>query len=236
MSHDSTPGSVMPRSEPIMCRILRVFSSPACVTNCAEQSKPTNRNSRNGDIVCAIDFVRASSRSPSFLGGRVDACVGWRDKSGVDELDDVGGRNVFSLDSKEPFVSFIASISSFDMLRRSRGSFSCRIKSFHLYLEVSHQSLLGFLCLAINMFLYVEEMGLCQQLLKKAFSQPSLRERGITTWTRSRHRVRHPHVGPLASHTLGPSWNFLLNRSGPTSDKRWLQALRFYQMLTVVRL
>jgi len=90
-----------------MCRMFSVLTSPACVTNCAEQSRPTKRNSRNGDIVCAMDFVRASSRSPPFLGGCVDACVGWREKSEAEELLDDGDRDNSSFGSKELFASFM---------------------------------------------------------------------------------------------------------------------------------
>ena len=97
----------MPRSSPMICKMLTVLTNPACVTNCAEQSNPTNRNSRNGDIVFAIDLVRANSRSPSCLGGLADGCVGCRDRSEIDALDDDVDRDISSFDSKEPFVSFM---------------------------------------------------------------------------------------------------------------------------------
>lgn len=95
----------------MICRMVTVLTSPACVTNCAEQSKPTNKNSRNGDMVSAMDLVRASSRSPSCFESRVDECVGCRDKSVVDELNDDGDSDNSSFGSREPFVLSMAIVS-----------------------------------------------------------------------------------------------------------------------------
>ena len=74
-----------------------------------------------------MDLVRASSKSPSLLGGLVDTCVGLRDNSEVDELNDDGDRDISSFGSREPYVSFMAVLSSFVgglFCAASRGSFS----------------------------------------------------------------------------------------------------------------
>ena len=58
-----------------------------------------------------MDLVRASSRSPSCFESRVDACVGCRDKSEVDELNDDGDGDNTSFGSREPFVLSMAIVS-----------------------------------------------------------------------------------------------------------------------------
>lgn len=55
-----------------------------------------------------MDLVRASSRSPSFLGGGDDACVGWCVNSEVDDLDEDADRDISSLGSKDPFALYMA--------------------------------------------------------------------------------------------------------------------------------
>lgn len=198
----------MPRSSPMMCRMFSVFTSPACVTNCAEHSRPTNKNSRKGDIICAIDLVRASSRSTSFLEGVSSAWVGWRDSSEVDELNDDGDRDNSSFGAKELFVSFMIAVSSWLCLAQPQGIPS--LADWTLFSRVSRdcrQWSLNLACGAMAMFFDVEEMGLCLRLSENCISESSLRERGMATWTSLRLRVRHPHVGPssvlFVPHNVG---------------------------------
>jgi hypothetical protein len=166
--------------------MFSVLTSPACVTNCAEQSKPTNRNSRNGDMVCAIDFVRASSRSPSFLGGFVDACVGWRDSSEDEELDELGDRDTSSLDSREPLASLMV-VDSCSMWCRvaSRDSFSL---DFGVYWWCHGRCAPKVAEICLRCFGHVLSMwriwGFVNGYQGTHFCSLLLREHGMATWFR----------------------------------------------------
>jgi len=190
----------MPRSLPMMCSMFSVLTSPACVTNCAEHSNPTNMNSRNGDIFCAMDLVRANSRSPSYLGGAVDARVGWRFSSELVELHDDGERDISSFGYNEPFDPFMVDSSLWMCIMRTQGIPPLHVRLFKFVSYCLRQHCLKFACCAMARFLHVEEMGL-HQFLKELYF------RNIFTWAGRGDMDHFAAASSSAPHAnVGPSF------------------------------